>query len=314
MTTTMPDSHQLTLLCVVILLLSQPVSGRAEWSSYGGDKGASRYSTLTQINRNNVTQLIEAWHYRTGDLQNKSRAIGKSAFEGTPILIQNQLILCTPFNEIISLDPDTGRERWRFDAQIGLDQDPANQYVCRGVSYWLDTLAAESESCRGRIFMGTNDGRLIAVDSLTGNRCSDFGDDGRRLEPGSPEIGRLAVKGFVPIGYYKDPEKSAKTFLQLDGDRYSIPGDYASIAADGSITLLGRGSVCINTGGEKVFPEEVEEVLKLHESVLDAVCVGIPDDRFARLSACRTSTDVFGVAGVERKPRPRSKSIRHTAT
>ncbi|MGI8662463.1 MAG: acyl-CoA synthetase [Acidimicrobiales bacterium] len=105
-------------------------------------------------------------------------------------------------------------------------------------------------------------------------------DDGREVEAGSGEIGRVAVKGRNPLGYYKDEAKSAATFLSFDGIRYSVPGDYATIEADGSLTLLGRGSVCINTGGEKVFPEEVEEVLKLHPAVLDAVVVGVPDEKF----------------------------------
>jgi acyl-CoA synthetase (AMP-forming)/AMP-acid ligase II len=107
-----------------------------------------------------------------------------------------------------------------------------------------------------------------------------FTDDDRPVEPGSGERGRVAISGFLPAGYYKDPEKTAKTFRTIDGVRYSIPGDYATVEADGSITLLGRGSVCINTGGEKVFPEEVEEVLKTHPAVHDAVCVGIPHERF----------------------------------
>jgi acyl-CoA synthetase (AMP-forming)/AMP-acid ligase II len=105
-------------------------------------------------------------------------------------------------------------------------------------------------------------------------------DDGRDVEAGSGEIGRVAVRGYTPIGYYKDEEKSAKTFLLIEGETYSVPGDYATVEADGTLTLLGRGSVCINTGGEKVFPEEVEEILKSHPDVQDAVVVGIPDDRF----------------------------------
>jgi fatty-acyl-CoA synthase len=105
-------------------------------------------------------------------------------------------------------------------------------------------------------------------------------DDGRDVVPGSGDIGRVAVRGYTPIGYYKDEEKSAKTFLLIDGETYSVPGDYATVEADGTLTLLGRGSVCINTGGEKVFPEEVEEILKSHPDVQDAVVVGIPDDRF----------------------------------
>jgi fatty-acyl-CoA synthase len=90
----------------------------------------------------------------------------------------------------------------------------------------------------------------------------------------------VAVKGRTPVGYYKDPEKSARTFLTIDGERYSVPGDYATVEADGTLSLLGRGSVCINTGGEKVFPEEVEEVLKTHPSVRDAVAVGVPDEKW----------------------------------
>jgi acyl-CoA synthetase (AMP-forming)/AMP-acid ligase II len=105
-------------------------------------------------------------------------------------------------------------------------------------------------------------------------------DDGRDVVPGSGEIGRVAVKGRTPVGYYKDPEKSARTFLEIDGARYSVPGDYATVEADGSLKLLGRGSVCINTGGEKVYPEEVEEVLKEHPAVRDAVAVGLPDEKW----------------------------------
>ncbi len=107
-------------------------------------------------------------------------------------------------------------------------------------------------------------------------------EDGRLVEPGSGEIGRVGIRGRTPVGYYKDEEKTAATFPVVDGVRYSIPGDFATIEADGSITLLGRGSVCINSGGEKIFPEEVEEAIKLHPDVLDAIAVGIPDDRFGQ--------------------------------
>ncbi|MCP4434175.1 MAG: acyl-CoA synthetase [Actinomycetia bacterium] len=113
-----------------------------------------------------------------------------------------------------------------------------------------------------------------------GSNAAVFDEDGNPVEAGSGVKGRVAVPGHVPIGYYKDPDKSAATFIEHDGVRYSMPGDYATVEADGSITLLGRGSVCINTGGEKVFPEEVEEALKVHESVADAVVVGVPDEKF----------------------------------
>lgn len=107
-----------------------------------------------------------------------------------------------------------------------------------------------------------------------------FNDADGEVQPGSGEIGRLATSGLVPVGYYKDPAKSAQTFREIGGVRYSFPGDFATVEADGSITLLGRGSACINSAGEKVFPEEVEEAVKRHRAVFDCLVVGVPDERF----------------------------------
>ena len=107
-------------------------------------------------------------------------------------------------------------------------------------------------------------------------------EDGTPVEPGSGEVGVLARSGHVPLRYHNDPEKSSKTFKVFDGVRYSIPGDHATIEADGTITMLGRGSVSINTGGEKVFPEEVEGALKAHPDVFDTVVVGVPDERWGQ--------------------------------
>ncbi|MGP0004698.1 MAG: acyl-CoA synthetase [Acidimicrobiales bacterium] len=105
-------------------------------------------------------------------------------------------------------------------------------------------------------------------------------EEGNEIPAGSGRPGRLALGGRLPVGYYKDAEKTAKTFVTIAGQRYSVPGDYATVAADGTLQLLGRGSVVINSGGEKVYPEEVEEVLKTHPAVADAACVGVPDERF----------------------------------
>jgi acyl-CoA synthetase (AMP-forming)/AMP-acid ligase II len=106
-------------------------------------------------------------------------------------------------------------------------------------------------------------------------------------KPAAPGVvGRLARRGNVPLEYYKDPKKSAETFVTIDGVRYVIPGDFARLEEDGSITLLGRGSQCINSGGEKIYPEEVETALKSHPDVWDAVVVGVPDERWgARVAA-----------------------------
>jgi fatty-acyl-CoA synthase len=112
-----------------------------------------------------------------------------------------------------------------------------------------------------------------------------LGPDDREVEPGSDTPGLVAVPGHVPIGYYKDPEKTARTFRTIGGVRYVLPGDMAKVRADGEIELLGRSNAVINSGGEKVFAEEVEEVIKRYPGVADAVCVGVPDDRFGQIVA-----------------------------
>jgi 3-oxocholest-4-en-26-oate---CoA ligase len=115
-----------------------------------------------------------------------------------------------------------------------------------------------------------------------GEHCKVFTEDHREVVPGSGEPGFIARAGAIPVGYYKDPEKTAKTFPTIDGVRYSVPGDWCTVEADGTLTLLGRGSVCINSGGEKIYPEEIEEVLKRHPSVDDALVVGVPDERWGQ--------------------------------
>jgi acyl-CoA synthetase (AMP-forming)/AMP-acid ligase II len=112
-----------------------------------------------------------------------------------------------------------------------------------------------------------------------------FDDDLVAIAPGSGVVGRLATRGRLPLGYHNDAEKTRSTFVTLHGVRWSLPGDMATIDADGTIRVLGRGSLCINTGGEKVYPEEVEAVLKAHPAVADAVVVGIPDERFGQAVA-----------------------------
>jgi len=107
-------------------------------------------------------------------------------------------------------------------------------------------------------------------------------DELHPIEPGSGRVGRIALRRRIPLGYYKDPEKTARTFVTVDGERWVLPGDLARPEADGTVTVFGRGATCINTGGEKVFPEEVEGVLKSHPDVFDAIVVGVPDERFGQ--------------------------------
>ena len=107
-------------------------------------------------------------------------------------------------------------------------------------------------------------------------------DEGELVEPGSDKTGKIGTSGLVPLGYFKDEKKSAETFREFQGVRYSFPGDYAKVEADGTITLLGRGSNCINTAGEKVYPEEVEEAIKRNDDIFDCLVVGLQDDRFGQ--------------------------------
>ena len=128
----------------------------------------------------------------------------------------------------------------------------------------------------------TKDQTIDVAKFTLGPACRVFTEDHREVQPGSGEAGMVAVTGFLPVGYYKDEAKTKKTFPVIDGVRYSIPGDWVKVEKDGTLTLLGRGSNCINTAGEKVYPEEVEEALKKHESVADALVVGVPDPKWGQ--------------------------------
>ncbi|MGW0006612.1 acyl-CoA synthetase [Nocardia grenadensis] len=121
-------------------------------------------------------------------------------------------------------------------------------------------------------------GPRVKIDAST----AVIDENGKPVVPGSGQTGVLARKGHIPIGYYNDPVKTAATFKEYDGVRYSIPGDWARVEADGSVTMLGRGSVSINSGGEKIYPEEVEGALKCHPEIFDALVVGVPDERWGQ--------------------------------
>ncbi len=146
----------------------------ADWSSYGGDAGGTRYSPLTQITRENVAQLKPAWEYHTGALTPKSDLNKMAAFEATPIMIEGTLYVSTPFNQVIALDPATGKERWKYDPDIDRTRG-YSEVTSRGVSTWLDPQRKPGDPCRRRILFGTIDARLIAVDAATGKVCDGLG-------------------------------------------------------------------------------------------------------------------------------------------
>ncbi len=146
----------------------------------------------------------------------------------------------------------------------------------------LDSLGA-SEGLMSRSASRASDREIAPARFAVNERVRVLTDDGREVPPGSDEVGMVGVGGRIPLGYYKDPEKTAKTFRTVSGVRYSIPGDYATVDPDGTIKLLGRGSATVNTGGEKVYPEEVELVVRRHAAVDDCVVVGVPDPRFGEM-------------------------------
>jgi quinoprotein glucose dehydrogenase len=181
------------------------------WEHWGGDRGGSRFSQLAAITPANVGNLVKAWQFRTGDLDTRpAEAMARTKFQATPLFVENSVIFCSPFNEVIALDPGTGAPKWRFDPKIDTTYRVANRYNCRGVAYWVDEQAAEGAPCRSRIVTNTNDARVIALDARTGVPCADFGsggeikiDVGKPLEwPGEFQItsAPLLSRGVIVVG------------------------------------------------------------------------------------------------------------------
>jgi acyl-CoA synthetase (AMP-forming)/AMP-acid ligase II len=144
----------------------------------------------------------------------------------------------------------------------------------------LDNFGASETGFQGTGVAGSSPDKGLKF--TVNARSTVLDEDLKPVEPGSGVVGRMAQRGHVPVGYYKDEKKTKETFVTIDGERWVLLGDMATIEADGSIAILGRGSVCINTGGEKVYPEEVEAVLKAHPAVYDAVVTGVPDERYGQ--------------------------------
>ncbi|MFM9862710.1 MAG: pyrroloquinoline quinone-dependent dehydrogenase, partial [Micropepsaceae bacterium] len=185
------------------------------WSQYGGDQGGMRYSKVAQITAANVDDLIPIWTYSTGDIAKRdAKTMRRTKFEATPILVGDKLVLCSSFNEVIALDPGTGKELWRFDSKIPTEKvGPANKFNCRGVAARLasdDIMPNVRPACWDQLFAATNDARLIALDPLTGKSCPEFGtngevkvDAGMALEwPGEFQItsAPIIVGGVVIVG------------------------------------------------------------------------------------------------------------------
>ena len=163
-----------------------------EWHQYGRTQYGQRYSPLDQINTENVSTLKVAWQYQTGDVKLPDD-VGETTYQVTPLKIGDTLYMCTPHNWAIALDAGTGKEKWKYDSNSGMNPDRQHQ-TCRGVTYYADPAATSGTACATRVYLPTSDARLIALDAETGDICTNFAENGvLHLEKGMP---------YNPAGYY----------------------------------------------------------------------------------------------------------------
>lgn len=239
--------------------------------------GTGQFSSFISLNVGGGVATLPSRKFDPIELWNEAERL-----KATNIVIVG-LAFSTPMLEALEANPG----RWDLSAVRAMSSSGSmwSQENKRGLlSHVKNAVIMDSFGSSEAVGMGVSasapGAEIQTAAFMLGPNCAVFSEDGRRIQPGSGERGLVAVSGYLPMGYYKDPEKSEKTFKVIEGQRWSVPGDWAEVNADGTLKLLGRGSVCINTGGEKVFPEEVEEALKTHPHVRDAVVVGVPDARF----------------------------------
>lgn len=179
------------ILAISTAALAQSSSREVDWPHYGDQAGGMRFSPLTQVNKSNVARLKISWVFHTGDVSRGEHGRQKSSFESTPIMVDGTLYVSTPFSRVIALNPVTGKKIWSYNPHIALGTGYADGLINRGVSTWLDPTRRAGEACRRRIFIGTIDARLIALDAATGKPCTDFGSDGQiDLKKGLTRISR----------------------------------------------------------------------------------------------------------------------------
>jgi quinoprotein glucose dehydrogenase len=217
-------------LATALIFMLSPLAAAAQdssWPHYGNDAGGTRYAPAAQVTKANVRDLEIVWEVKHGDVIEHDAGLSTtSAFEATPILVDGTLYVCTPFNRVLALDPQTGSERWAYDPKVDITQNWSNQLTCRGVASWRDAAAPADAACRHRILTNTVDARLVALDAATGRPCAGFGDDGTvDLNPG---VGEQAWRG----------EYSVTSAPTLAGDLVvvgSAVGDNARIEAPSGV-------------------------------------------------------------------------------
>ena len=250
--------------------------------------GTGQFSNLICFNAGGTAATLPSRKFNAMELWDETDRIGASA------VVLVGLAFSTPMLEALEANPG----RWHLSTVRSMSSSGSmwSQENKQGLlSHAKNAMIFDSFGSSEAVGLGVSasaPGAEAKTAAFTpGPNCVLFTEEGRRVEAGSGERGLVAVSGLLPRGYYKDPEKTAKTFRTFEGVTWSVPGDWAELNADGTLKLLGRGSVCINTGGEKVFPEEVEEALKTHAVVRDAVVVGLPDPRFGERICAVVETD-----------------------
>ena len=197
-----------------VALPMMPNSVATSWPTYGGQSSGTQYSSLAQINTNNIDQLEVAWTYHAGDLSSGTEQIDKTVYQVTPIYNNDRLYLCTPFSHFVSLDPATGKELWRFDPKKPLKGAFYGRNYCRGVAYWqADSVAERQAFCGKKVIGTTQNGVLIALDADSGQLCSDFGDQGRI------DLNKLDYKGNGLV-YSTSPPAIYKHVVITGGSSY----------------------------------------------------------------------------------------------
>ncbi|MFE3190787.1 acyl-CoA synthetase [Nocardia sp. NPDC059240] len=247
---------------IVMAPLSPLIHGAAQWATFMGLNSGGTVVFIPQFDAELVWQTVER------EKVNALTVVGDA--------------MAKPLLDAYRADDYDVSSLWAFCSHAALfSQGLKQQYVELFPNVFITDVIGSSESgSTGLAVVGKDSDHSQGPRVNYSAQAALIDDDGKLVEPRPGAIGRMARRGHVPLGYYKDPAKSATIFVEIEGVRYVVPGDYARYEADGTVTLLGRGSECINTGGEKVFPEEVEGALKSHPDVFDALVIGVANERF----------------------------------
>ena len=264
-----------SLLAFIVWCVPAIANGTG-WPFYGGDEGGARFSDARQITPKNVSTLEIAWTYSTGNIESKGSAMKRASFENTPILADGRLYMCSPFDEVAALDPGTGRMIWRYDPRLDTRVHYPNDFVCRGVAYWRIPNPSSKQPCVARVFVATNDRRLIALGAKSGSPCPGFGKDGVVEIKPEPKMFRngsvqntsapVVTHGLVIVGSSIDDnqrvEETRGIVRAYDAITGALRWSFDPIARDAAAPNAAswQGGEAMKAGGANVWaPMSVDE-------------------------------------------------------